>query len=279
MLLRLVCLHIFYFQGTTDDIQPPSPMGAVKEKCLAALFCGVFMVLTPMVFPVKYMATDEFLYESTFLYRMIYMLLAVSMVRFKYYTAFKLGEAVNNAAGLGFNGYDSNGEPKWDLLNNANIFELETCTSMKINIDSWNIRTLIWLRRVVYDRLPRIYGTQAVFLCSALWHGFYPGYYITFMSTALVILAGRVMRRNVRPWFHQDDLRKQIYEVMTFTGTRFLNVYLAAPFCLLEMVSSLKLYWSLYLHPHILCTAVLVYFTFINPPKRHKKKKEEEKLE
>jgi lysophospholipid acyltransferase 1/2 len=38
---------------------------------------------------------------------------------------FYTGEAVNNAAGLGFNGYDSNGEPKWDLLNNANIFELE----------------------------------------------------------------------------------------------------------------------------------------------------------
>jgi len=51
------------------------------------------------------------------------------------------------------------------------------------------------------------------------------------------------MRRNVRPWFHQDDLRRQIYEVMTFTGTRFLNVYLAAPFCLLEMVACLKLYW------------------------------------
>ena len=33
---------------------------------------------------------------------------------------------------------------------------------------------------------------------------------------------------------------------------------------------------SLYFHPHILCTAVLVYFTFISPPKRQKK---EEKVE
>ena len=47
--------------------------------------------------------------------------LDIAKLLFIFYT----GEAVNNAAGLGFNGYDSNGEPKWDLLNNANIFELE----------------------------------------------------------------------------------------------------------------------------------------------------------
>jgi lysophospholipid acyltransferase 1/2 len=78
---------------------------------------------------------------------------------------------------------------------------------MKINIDSWNIRTLIWLRRVVYDRLPRRYGTQAVFLCSALWHGFYPGYYITFMSTALVILAGRTVGVNSLSYFSRKNGR------------------------------------------------------------------------
>lgn len=259
--------------GAVEDAKPPCPMGAVKEKCLMALVFGVFMVVTPMVFPVEYMNTDEFLYESTFIYRMLYMLVAVSLVRCKYYTAFKLGEAVNNAAGLGFSGYDSNGEPKWDLLNNANIWTLETCTSMKINIDSWNIRTLIWLRRVVYDRIPHAFGTPAVFLCSALWHGFYPGYYLTFMSTALVILAGREIRRNIRPLFQGSENSKQIYDVLTFIGTRFLNVYLAAPFCLLELVSSLRLYWSLFFHPHVISIGVLVYYTFINPPKREKREK------
>jgi lysophospholipid acyltransferase 1/2 len=36
-----------------------------------------------------------------------------------------LAESVNNASGFGFNGFDRNGEPKWDLLTNVNIIELE----------------------------------------------------------------------------------------------------------------------------------------------------------
>ena len=45
-----------------------------------------------------------------------------------------IGEAVNNAAGLGFNGYDEKGQAKWDLINNVKIYELE-------------VRTLEWLHQ------------------------------------------------------------------------------------------------------------------------------------
>ena len=41
--------------------------------------------------------------------------------------AWILAELVNNASGLGFNGYDSNGNAKWDLLTNVNIMKLEVC--------------------------------------------------------------------------------------------------------------------------------------------------------
>lgn len=44
-----------------------------------------------------------------------------------YTIIFITGEAVNNAAGLGFNGYDDKGNAKWDLLNNVKIYELEVC--------------------------------------------------------------------------------------------------------------------------------------------------------
>lgn len=39
--------------------------------------------------------------------------------------AWVLADAVNNASGLGFNGYDQNGSPKWNLVTNVNIFYLE----------------------------------------------------------------------------------------------------------------------------------------------------------
>lgn len=45
--------------------------------------------------------------------------------RVKYYLAWVLADAVNNASGLGFNGYDSKGRAKWDLVTNVNIIKLE----------------------------------------------------------------------------------------------------------------------------------------------------------
>lgn len=69
----------------------------------------------------------------------------------------------------------------------------QTATSLKVNIDCWNKMTIVWLRRVVYDRSPRAYSTWAVFAVSAIWHGFYPGYYLTFFSAALCTVAARLV--------------------------------------------------------------------------------------
>ena len=35
------------------------------------------------------------------------------------------GDAICNASGFGFNGYDSHGNPKWDLCTNVNILGIE----------------------------------------------------------------------------------------------------------------------------------------------------------
>ncbi|XP_021371499.1 lysophospholipid acyltransferase 1-like isoform X2 [Mizuhopecten yessoensis] len=177
------------------DKPTPSPETAMKETGFIVAVCGVLMLLSPIFFPVSRMTEDEFLYKTNILYRNVYLLICVSLVRAKYYFAWKLGELTNQSAGLGFQGYDEDGKEKWDLLNNVHIWRLETATSLKVNIDMWNIQTLIWLRRVVYDRMPKAYNTLAVFVVSAWWHGFYPGYYLTFVTTAFVILAARQVHR------------------------------------------------------------------------------------
>ncbi len=47
---------------------------------------------------------------------------------------------MNNAGGLGFNGLNEKGQPKWDLLTNIKPFELEKATSLKVVLDYWNMR-------------------------------------------------------------------------------------------------------------------------------------------
>ena len=51
-----------------------------------------------------------------------------------------MAEAVNNAAGLGFNGLDQDGIPQWNLLTNVKPFDLEKATSLKVVLDLWNMR-------------------------------------------------------------------------------------------------------------------------------------------
>jgi Predicted membrane protein len=50
---------------------------------------------------------------------------------------------------------------------------------------------------LVYERAPR-FRTVLTYALSALWHGFYPGYYLTFMSGALFTFASRAVS-HVQP--------------------------------------------------------------------------------
>lgn len=86
-------------------------------------------------------------------------------------------DAINNAAGFGFNGYNKDGSPRWDLISNLRILDIEVrlflqdilyldkglsqlkpksilfwvqfqfATSFKSFLDNWNIQTALWLKR------------------------------------------------------------------------------------------------------------------------------------
>lgn len=64
---------------------------------------------------------------------------------------------------------------------------------MRDAINNWNCGTNRWLRTIVYERVPKKYGTVLTFALSAVWHGFYPGYYVTFATGALMVTAARVV--------------------------------------------------------------------------------------
>lgn len=152
-------------------------------------------------------------------------MMSTTIIRFKYYHAWSLADAINNNSGLGFNGYESDGNPKWNMITNINVISFEVghdsmttfsgksrkiiffsffffsifihrfklATNLRDAISNWNMGTNQWLRLIVYERVPKKYGTLLTFSLSALWHGFYPGYYLTFISGALIVTAGRTV--------------------------------------------------------------------------------------
>lgn len=67
-------------------------------------------------------------------------------------------------------------------------------TNIRNAINSWNTGTNVWLRFLVYERLDKKYEsskTAFTFLLSAVWHGVYPGYYLCFLTAALLVSSAR----------------------------------------------------------------------------------------
>lgn len=56
---------------------------------------------------------------------MWYLMIVTMLVRFKYYHAWIFADAICNNSGLGFNGYDENGEANWNLYSNVNVVGFE----------------------------------------------------------------------------------------------------------------------------------------------------------
>ncbi|XP_067867589.1 lysophospholipid acyltransferase 2-like isoform X2 [Heterodontus francisci] len=236
-------------------LNEPSSLGAVGCKILICAVC-VFMHLSLLeVFPISYNTDDTFIVTASIPVHLLYLYISLLACRPKYYFAWTIADAVNNAAGFGFNGYDSRGKPRWDLISNLNIVKF--ATSMKMFIDNWNIQTALWLKEVCYDRCP-FNPTLVTFLLSATWHGVYPGYYFTFITGMFMILAARAVRNNLRPLFLVSPTRKAIYDVVTWATTQVLVSYTVAPFVLPFVDSSLKFYMTWYFSFHIIAIVLIL---------------------
>jgi len=68
-------------------------------------------------------------------------------VRCGFYFIWLVSEAICNCAGLGFAGYDQAGNPRWDLVSNLKIMDIEFGTSVRTIVNGWNALTSQWLRR------------------------------------------------------------------------------------------------------------------------------------
>ncbi|XP_035248305.1 lysophospholipid acyltransferase 1 isoform X2 [Anguilla rostrata] len=237
----------------------PSPVGAVIKKLLICAICLFLFMTVTKSFPITYNTDIEFISQASFLTRLTYSFFSIQAARPKFYFAWTLADAINNAAGYGLRCVDRNGQASWDFISNLNIWGIETATSFKMFIDNWNIQTALWLKRVCYDRAPR-YRTALTFVLSALWHGVYPGYYFTFLTAIPITIAARAVRKNFRQYFLSSPAVKFSYDVVTWLATQLAICYTVMPFLLLAVEPTMRYYRSMYFHFHILSvlTAIIL---------------------
>lgn len=255
-----------------DPSEEPDPTSASLFKTVLGIICALNTVLLIPYFPIGFLAEKAF-FKSSFIYQTFYYCMSTTLTRNLYYTGWLLGDGICNMSGLGFNGIGSDGLAKWDLVTNVDVWGCETALTFRDVLDNWNMGTMRWLRFMVYERATHA-RTLATYCLSSMWHGFYPGYYVTFVGGAFFTIAARSVRRSVRPKVLQMGPHvKRVYDILTCLTTRVMVGYLTLPFVLLRFWPSIDVYKNQYFFLHILgILAIYVLPIVMPPPRKHDSK-------
>ena len=113
------------------------------------------------------------------------MVIVMKMKIFTYYTAFCFIDAATIASGLAYDGKDkTTGKEMFDRIDNVIIKQCEGNYRIQTILNGWNRSTHYWLKYYIFLRLVkkgernRLTPIFCTFVVSAIWHGFYPGYFV-----------------------------------------------------------------------------------------------------
>jgi len=249
----------------------PASAGAALARLGLGLGCMALHVALSGLFPLPgVIAEPEFL-ARPMASKAAYVWMSLFAIRFKYYFAWKVAEGSGIMAGFGFEGYTDAGAVKgWGGTSNMDIlgFELSGCVSE--NSRAWNQRTQGWLERYVYNRTNR--SLFAVYFVSSIWHGFYPGYYMFFLSVPLATAAARITKEKLRPYFAGSAGTLALYNLAAKVLTSLSLNYLVTSFQLLAWGTSFAFWKSFGFCGHIALALVYVFCTILPKKKSNVKK-------
>lgn len=184
--------------------------------------------------------SDSFL-DMDIVTRIGYSIICIFGVQCRYFMAWKFGEAAATAFGYG----SKNG--KWNGCQNIDLKEWVLADNMSVSSKAWNQKTQVWLQTYTYRRFPGSRGTKllATYAVSAYWHGFYPGYFITFFNLGLLSIGQDNMKAHIRPYFcktptdekaqnvfQSESPLKKLYDIIGILSVHWVKSFATMPFLL-----------------------------------------------
>ena len=141
--------------------------------------------------PVGAVAEKDF-GKHSLLYTLGYIYLCIPSIRSKFYSGWILSYSTVIFSGLSYTEKEENGKIVQSLEKGdyGSIVVCEWSINPNNMINEWNKTTHLWLKYNVYTRVINIkkkpfennksLASFFTFICSAIWHGFYLTYYLTF---------------------------------------------------------------------------------------------------
>ena len=248
------------FRQYTDAIFESSPSSPKTRRTIpflkalaSAIFAGCCLAMQSryIYLRTEFWISDEFA-ELSWISKICIIHFGMLCLRSKYYVAWSLAELACISGG--FAGKD-------DRAKNADILAIESASSIQYALNTWNRGTAYWLKNYVFKRSGFKSKTASMALTrlvSAFWHGFYPGYYLTFGFLLLADKAEGAARRYLNPFFEKGK-RGKLYNFVSVIATQFALTYYGIPFQVLSFERGYLVWKRLGFAGHIIhLTAILL---------------------
>lgn len=252
-----------------EKVKMPSNWAAALARFAAGILCLVLFQVGAAYYPLKMMRAAE-VADLPMYHRVGRAWVTLFFVRMKYFFAWKIADGASVLGGFGFQGYNTDGTVVgWDGVSNIDIMAFETSPSVVVNTRAWNKRTQGWLERYVYMRTGN--SLVATYFVSAFWHGFYPGYYLFFMSLPVVTAVSRELKKKVSPYVPTDGAIGAAYHILCVLVVSLTVNYLVIPFQILGLSESLEIWGTFYFGVHAVSLGLYVICMLV-PAKKIAKK-------
>ncbi|KAJ9150732.1 MBOAT-domain-containing protein [Pleurostoma richardsiae] len=250
---------------------PRSGTPATLKATAGLLWVGGFLILSSWYYPGSLLEPDYMKYG--FLRRVFRLHMVGFTARTKYYGVWSLTEGACILTGLGYNGVDPvTGKVSWNRVQNIKAWGVESAQNTRAYLEHWNIKTNTWLRNYIYLRVtprgkkPGFRASMATFVTSAFWHGFYPGYYLTFILASFIQTVAKNFRRTLRPFFldpitQQPTHYKKYYDCFSYLATQLAFSFAVAPFLVLGFGASLIVWARVYFYAIVGVAASIAFFS------------------
>lgn len=169
------------------------------EKFLLAIFYVIFFALYGGKYPMWAVGTAEFREKyPAFWQRIVYMFLCGPVGRAKYYVAWLLTYSSLIFSGMAYG--ETKDEKTGKIIRDVekgtygSIIYNEVGMNPREKMKYWNTSIHVWLKYNIYVRVlsskgrfrnNRVVAAFCTYGLSAIWHGFYPSYYVSFVMIYL----------------------------------------------------------------------------------------------
>merc|ERR1719394_570120 len=153
----------------------------------------------------------------------------------------------------------------FETMHNIDEYGVETVTTMREALKTWNMTVQWWLAANIYKRLPssvpRALRAVAVMVTSSAWHGVYSGYYLSLGSVPFVLAVEDIYERILRRRLCQmrtdasnntgNPNSVKLYDLVAWFARFQWFSYLGMGFQLLSIELTMKFWHSIYYIGHL----------------------------